>query len=178
MMSITETFGAMLKRLRIEAGRSLRDLGHQADIPYSTIAVIESGRQSVTIELAERLADALEIEDRDSFLMKAVSTTKRERILPFARGYRAEILNGLAIYLAHAGIAVEDIAGCYFARPPYNESDVDGKFVSQVMEQVKRRNSHQVHVVRDGGSLPGPGLVIQMKGGRRLVLTVEARALR
>lgn len=177
MTTLTETFGAMLKRLRTETGRSLRDLGQQADVPYSTIAVIEAGRQSVTIELAERLADALKIEDRDSFLMKAISTTKRQRILPFACGYRAEILNGLAIYLAHAGIAAEDIAGCYFAKPPYNESDVDRTFVTGVMDQVKIGNSHRVHVIRDGGPLPGPALVLQMKGGRRLVLTVGAQEI-
>lgn len=177
MTTITEPFGGMLKRLRMDAQLSLRDLGHEADMPHSAIAAIESGRQGVTIELAERLADALRIKDRDSFLMKAVSTTKRQRILPFARGYRAEILNGLAIYLAHAGISAKDIDGCYFAKPPYDESSVDEMFVSQVMEQVKRGNSSRVHVIRDRGPLPGPGLVIQMKSGRRLVLVVEALAL-
>lgn len=177
MTSITaEPFGAMLKRLRTEAGRTLRDLGEKADMPHSAISAIEAGRQNIGIKQAEKLADVLQPRDRGNFLMKAVSTTKHERILPFASGYRAEILNGLAIYLAHAGITAGDIDDCYFAKSPFNPSDADRTFVSQVMEQVKRGNSHRVHVVRDGGPM-GPALVLQMKGGRRFVLTVGAQEI-
>jgi transcriptional regulator with XRE-family HTH domain len=178
MMSITsETFGAMLKRLRTSAQLSLRDLGQQADIPHSAIAAIEAGRQNIGIKQAEKLADVLKPHDRGSFLMKAVSTTKRERILPFANRYHAEVLNAVAIYLAHAGISPEDIASCCFARPPYNESDVDGMFVTRAMGLTGKGSVHRVPITAQRKPLPGPDLVLQMKNGKRYALIVEARTL-
>ena len=177
MTTITETFGKMLKRLRTEARLSLRNLGYQADIPHSAIAAFEADRQNIGIKQAEKLAAVLKPQDKGTFLMKAVGTTKRERILPLASGYPAEILNGLAIYLAHAGIASEDIADCFFANSPYDESNVDRTFVTRAMDQVKNGNSHRIHVIRDGGPLPGPALVIQIKRGRRFVLTVGAEEI-
>jgi transcriptional regulator with XRE-family HTH domain len=177
MTTITETFGKMLKRLRTEAQLSLRDLGCQADIPHSAIAAIEAGRQNIGIKQAEKLADVLKPHDRGSFLMKAVSTTKHERVLPFACGYRAEVLNAMAIYLAHAGIASEDIAGCYFAKSPYDESDVDRTFVTQVMEWARKEKPIQVLIKPQRRPLPGPDLVLQMKNGKRYALIVEAWTL-
>ncbi len=159
----TNTFGSMLKKHREGAKKTLRDLGCEADVPHSVIAAIESGRRSVTTEVAVRLAEALHVKDKDTFLLKAISTTKRQKILPFAKAYRAEVLNSMAIYLANAGILAGDIEECQFKG--------DTNFATKVMDNVKKGQTDPNFFVSSTKQL-GPEFLIATKRGREYTVTV------
>lgn len=51
--------GDRLAEARDRAGLTLRELGQRAGVSWSTISAIEKGKQSATVETAERLAVAL-----------------------------------------------------------------------------------------------------------------------
>lgn len=51
--------GDRLAEARDRAGLTLRELGQRAGVSWSTISAIEKGKQSATVETAERLAAAL-----------------------------------------------------------------------------------------------------------------------
>jgi len=171
-----ESFGVILKRLRNGAGQSLRDLGYEANVPHSVIAAIESGRRSVSTEVALRLAEALHVKDKDAFLLKAISTTKRRKILPFACAYGAGVLNCMAIYLANAGVSPNSIADTCFVKPPFTDKDVDEAFMSQAMEKATQQKMVGTATIdRDVmKKLPRSHFMIRTKDGQKIVVAIHA----
>lgn len=155
----TESFGVMLKRLRTEAKYTLRDLGDQARIPYSDISAIEAGRRSISCELAERLIEVLQVKDKDMFLLKAISTTKRQKLLPVVKLYDAWVLNSMALYLANTGIKPSEITETYFEDPT---------FVSGSMHKMKQEQWMQLN---QEGQV-GPCFVV-VKGDQKFTVTVN-----
>lgn len=58
-MRARKLFGQNLRRLRLAAGLSQREFGERIDADQSRIAELEGGRWATTLDLVERVADAL-----------------------------------------------------------------------------------------------------------------------
>lgn len=56
---ITQRIGASLKSLRKKKGLTLRDVGNMTGMPYQTIGRIEVGKYNVSLQVLERITDAL-----------------------------------------------------------------------------------------------------------------------
>lgn len=56
---IVQELGANIRRMRNEAGETQRQYAARANIGYSWLAALESGRQNVSLAKLELLADAL-----------------------------------------------------------------------------------------------------------------------
>ncbi len=54
-------FGDRVRKLRIQKGYSMRDLAAYADIEYSQISKIETGKINTTISTAYAISQALEV---------------------------------------------------------------------------------------------------------------------
>jgi HTH-type biofilm formation transcriptional regulator len=59
--------GLLLRAWRERRGYSLRELGERSGVSYVTIAKIEAGTMSPTVNTLEKLAAALDIRARDLF---------------------------------------------------------------------------------------------------------------
>lgn len=153
---------------------TLRALGRIAKASYSAIAAIEAGRRAVSPEVAERLADALKVEDKGTFMLKAIGTTKRLRVLPFAKNYGTDILNALALYLAYWGIRPENVRHSSFATSLADPESQTMTFVTQALKTSKTRPSIQNGVGRKQLKLSGPKLLLTLKSGEKLILSVSA----
>jgi len=57
----------LLRHWREKRGWSMRRLAGKADVSYVTVARIEHGEMSPTLEMLEKLAKALDIDVRDFF---------------------------------------------------------------------------------------------------------------
>lgn len=66
-MDIKKRFGSKVKKLRLEAGLSQEQLAYKAEIDRTYINDIEKGERNVSIEIAEKLAIALNIKLKDLF---------------------------------------------------------------------------------------------------------------
>ena len=60
-MDIKERFGKNLKRLRLEKGISQESLAFAAELDRTYIPSIEKGERNVSITVAEKLANALDV---------------------------------------------------------------------------------------------------------------------
>jgi transcriptional regulator with XRE-family HTH domain len=58
---IDKVFGQTLRRLREERGMSQEDLGHEADLHFTTISRLERGITSPTLKTLHKLAVVLNI---------------------------------------------------------------------------------------------------------------------
>ena len=56
---IDKVFGQTLRRLREERGMSQEDLGHEADLHFTTISRLERGMTSPTLKTLHKLAVVL-----------------------------------------------------------------------------------------------------------------------
>ena len=54
-----ERIGASIRRLRTEKGMSLRELAEKSGVNHSNIVKIEAGRYNVSIDILNRICDAL-----------------------------------------------------------------------------------------------------------------------
>ena len=61
-MDIKEKFGKNLKRIRLEKGISQESLAFSADLDRTYIPSIEKGERNVSITVAEKLANALNVQ--------------------------------------------------------------------------------------------------------------------
>ena len=61
-------FGERLRRERLAAGLSQRELARTAGVRQSTVCGIEQGRRGLTVDMARRLADALTVDIADIML--------------------------------------------------------------------------------------------------------------
>jgi transcriptional regulator with XRE-family HTH domain len=66
-MDIKEKFGKNLKRLRTEKGISQESLAFSADLDRTYIPSIEKGERNVSIIVAEKLANALNVQIPEFF---------------------------------------------------------------------------------------------------------------
>jgi transcriptional regulator with XRE-family HTH domain len=135
-----EAFGAQLKKLRKEAGYTLRTLeAKTGGITYSLISSIESGERAVGGDVAEKLANAfcLQGPEREQFLLKAAATRKRDRLVGYARTLDPEILNYVARRLVKEGVDLAAIESCRLA-PSLVDKDGNGLVdTKQVKEQFE-----------------------------------------
>jgi transcriptional regulator with XRE-family HTH domain len=72
--SLTEAFGAHIRRLRLERGYSMRGFANLADVEYSQIVKIETGVSAPNLLTAYKLAEALEISLKQLFDFKYASS--------------------------------------------------------------------------------------------------------
>jgi transcriptional regulator with XRE-family HTH domain len=76
--SVVSSFGARLRQLRNAAGLRQAELAERADLASETISRMETGKwPNTTIEVAERLADALGVNITDLFEGSAPPETKQ-----------------------------------------------------------------------------------------------------
>ena len=66
-MDIKQKFGIKIKELRKKRGLSQEKLANLAEIDRTYLPTIEKGERNVSIEVVERLANALEVKVRDLF---------------------------------------------------------------------------------------------------------------
>ena len=66
-MDIKEKFGKNLKRLRLEKGISQESLAFAAELDRTYIPSIEKGERNVSITVAEKLANALDVQFSELF---------------------------------------------------------------------------------------------------------------
>ena len=66
-MDIKKKFGQNLKRLRLEKGISQESLALSADLDRTYIPSIEKGERNVSITVAEKLANALNVNISEFF---------------------------------------------------------------------------------------------------------------
>jgi len=66
-MDIKKKFGLKIKELRKERGLSQEKLAHLAEIDRTYLPSIEKGERNVSIEIVERLANALDVKIKDLF---------------------------------------------------------------------------------------------------------------
>ena len=112
------TFGSWIKDLRHKAHLSQRDFGAIINLPHSLISVIESGDRAVGAGLAEKLADALKLnnEERDNFLILAASTRKRDKLVGYARTMPSQALYFLPKVLRQTGVGQDNVKSAVLSR--------------------------------------------------------------
>ncbi len=66
-MNIKQKFGAKIKELRKQKRLSQEKLANLADIDRTYLPTIEKGERNVSIEVIEKLANALNVEIKDLF---------------------------------------------------------------------------------------------------------------
>ncbi len=66
-MNIKQKFGNKIKELRKQKGLSQEKLANLADIDRTYLPTIEKGERNVSIEVVEKLANALNVEIKDLF---------------------------------------------------------------------------------------------------------------
>ncbi|MDR7369505.1 MULTISPECIES: helix-turn-helix domain-containing protein [Flavobacterium] len=66
-MDIKQKFGLKIKELRKLKGLSQEKLANLAEIDRTYLPTIEKGERNVSIEVVERLANALEVKIKDLF---------------------------------------------------------------------------------------------------------------
>lgn len=66
-MNIKEKFGKKLRELRIKAGYSQEEFAFKAYLDRTYISDIERGERNVSIEVVEKIAEALELEITNLF---------------------------------------------------------------------------------------------------------------
>ncbi|MBI1215959.1 MAG: helix-turn-helix domain-containing protein [Alphaproteobacteria bacterium] len=67
-MRLRDTFAENLRRARRAAGLSQEELAHAAEIDRTYISALERAVYSATVDVIERLADALKVEPAELFV--------------------------------------------------------------------------------------------------------------
>jgi transcriptional regulator with XRE-family HTH domain len=66
-MNIKKKFGDKLRELRVKAGYSQEEFAFKASLDRTYISSIERGERNVSIEVVEKIAEALELEITNLF---------------------------------------------------------------------------------------------------------------
>lgn len=61
-MSLAQTFGANVRRVRVLKGLTLEALAHDVGLSYSYVGEIERGHRNPTLGVVDRIADALSVD--------------------------------------------------------------------------------------------------------------------
>lgn len=59
--SLSQAFGVLVRELRLAAGISQEELAHEADLHPTYVSMLERGIRNPTLEVAQRLANALKV---------------------------------------------------------------------------------------------------------------------
>lgn len=70
-------FGRELKKLRIDAGETIRDMAKQLDITASYLSTIETGKRNIPVDMISKLQEKYNLSDKQkcSLLMTAYGLT-------------------------------------------------------------------------------------------------------
>ena len=107
-------FGLHLKALRNRQNLTLRQLDELSGAAYSMISCLEHGDRAVGGDVAANLATALGLcgEERETFLLMAAATRRRDRLVGYARTLAPELVNFVPRVLARAGVNLEAVDAC------------------------------------------------------------------
>ena len=61
-MRLAETFGANVRKVRLERGMTLEVLADEVGLAYTYVGQIERGRRNPTLDVVERVAAVLKVE--------------------------------------------------------------------------------------------------------------------
>lgn len=61
-MRLAKIFGANVRRVRLKRGMTLESLATEAGLAYSYMGGIERGQRNPSLDVAERIANALDID--------------------------------------------------------------------------------------------------------------------
>jgi transcriptional regulator with XRE-family HTH domain len=61
-MRLAETFGANVRKVRLERGMTLEVLADEVGLAYTYVGQIERGRRNPTLDVVERIAVVLKVE--------------------------------------------------------------------------------------------------------------------
>jgi transcriptional regulator with XRE-family HTH domain len=166
-----EAFGAWVKKLRLDAGLTLRALeAKTGGVTYSLISSIESGERAVGGSVAEKLATAFSLHsaEREQFLLKAAATRRRDRLVGYARTLAPEILNYVAWRLVKEGVDLTAIESCLLT-PMLVDRDakalVDAK---QLEDQFKVGLADYLKALY-GHTSSQDALVIRLSDGKQVI---------
>jgi hypothetical protein len=107
-------FACLLGHLMTERQLGLRALGRLAGVSHGLLSDIAAGRKCAGPQIAEQLADALQLNGsgRESFLLSAAATRKHDRLMKVGQDVSPEIVNHLPLLLADAGIPPQSVNTC------------------------------------------------------------------
>jgi transcriptional regulator with XRE-family HTH domain len=104
-------FGARLKKMRSDAGLSVRELGQRAKISFSAISGLENARRPAGKRTLERLGSffGLRGDGLETFVHQGLAASGRDKLLDYAKAYPAPVYNLLPRILAQLGISPASI---------------------------------------------------------------------
>lgn len=114
--SYRTSFGKYLKRLRTERKYTQAYLQAVTKVAATLISAFEHGERAVGPEVAEKLAEGLELPDyeRERFLIAAAKTRRKDRLMNEARHLPPEVLNYVPKMLPGLGIDPAQITSAEF----------------------------------------------------------------
>lgn len=103
-----------MRQKRQEAGFTVRRLAKKAGVSFALLTCIENAKRRAGRWTLERLGVALGLtgDTLDAFVLDGMVITKRERLLAFAEGYPARVLNALPLALSRMGVVPENVVAC------------------------------------------------------------------
>ena len=106
-------FGKHLKRLRTRRKLTQTHFKAVCGVPASLVSAYEHGERSVGPEVAEKLANGLQLQadERERFLIGAAKTRRKDRLIGEARHLPPEVLNYMPKFLTSVGIETARITG-------------------------------------------------------------------
>jgi hypothetical protein len=107
-------FELHLWSLRDRQHLTLRQLDELSGAPYSMISCLEHGDRAVGGDVAANLATALGLcgEERETFLLMAAATRRKDRLVGYARTLAPELVNFVPRVLARFGVNLEAVDAC------------------------------------------------------------------
>ena len=111
-------FGKYMKRLRTGRKISQVSLQRTTGVAATLISAFEHGERSVGPEVAEKLADGLQLhaDERERFLIGAAKTRRKDRLIGDARHLPPEVLNYVPKFLASVGIDTARVTDADYLR--------------------------------------------------------------
>ncbi len=117
MQHVALSFGAMLQKLRNQAGLTLRALQELSGVPNPVISAIETGNRRCGAAAAKKLASALfgnrDCPERSEFLYAAASTIKARGAIEDSQLYPPAVLDVVASKLKRMRIKDRDIVSAH-----------------------------------------------------------------
>ena len=113
LSAMHKTFGETLTELRTRRNLSNRGLAELAEVPYSLIPGLQSGKRRVGESRARRIGIALGLEGErlEQFVLQAINGCT-EKVLKNVMGFPASLINFLPLCLRTAGILPAEVREC------------------------------------------------------------------
>lgn len=143
------SFGIHLRKLRSERNWTLRALGSKSNVTDSTLSAIECGDKVVGDIVGAKIANGLGLlgSERESFLVQAADTRKKDRLVGSSRRMPSEVLNFLPQSLSRLGLGDGDIKGCRLVggkSPHPMEAKVSGALLEAALMGSSAGNEAEV----------------------------------